>query len=107
MARRAKRKNKHDKSSFVLSHILRSKQTNEPLTGEVKKQRRASAEPCYRRLYRHTSGAAYGIKGVVNRRIYADELEDAVVPAIFGVFSDRDWIMRRRITPSGSAGVAR
>jgi hypothetical protein len=95
MARRVKRKHKTDANSFVLSRVLRSKQTGREMNGMTVRRPRVRGGVQARRVYFDAKGTNYGKTGVVNRKVTADSLEDAVVPAVFNVFADRAWIAER------------
>lgn len=92
--RRQKRKDKHRDSLYVLSHILHSRDTQHPMRGETNTRRLKKGKKSYR-YYFDYSTASKALSGLCARRVPADPLEEAVVPAIFESLLDHDWIAER------------
>jgi hypothetical protein len=89
-----RRKTKHEDNSYVLSHIVRSKQTGETMRGDTTTKKRGDGRVS-RRYYFDGSTAAKAITGIPARRVPAGPLEEAVVSAIFNVLNDRAWVESR------------
>ena len=93
-AQKAKRKNKHDDNPYVLAQVLHSKQTGRPMRGDTNTKKVEGGREV-RRYYFDYSTASKAISGLCARRVRAEPLEDAVVPAVFGVLLDHVWVAER------------
>jgi hypothetical protein len=97
VARQAKwamRKNKNDDGPYVLSHILHSAQTGHAMRGDSVNKKLVGGQKVYR-YYFDYSTASEAVSGLNARRVPAEALEEAVMPAVFEVLSDRSWIADR------------
>ncbi len=104
-ARGANRKNKADDNPYVLSQVLRSRQTDHAMRGETNTKRGPNGERHIRRYYFDYYTASKAISGLPARRIPAVPLEEAVVPAVFEALFDKatiDSCVRRYIANSGN-----
>jgi hypothetical protein len=95
-ARCAKRRHKSDDSPFVLSTILHSKLSGHSMTGVTHSRPRQSGNgrSC-KRVYIDGTSQNTAQPGIVNRRVRADAIEEAVISAICHTLNDREWVAER------------
>ena len=93
-ARRKSRGNKADDNPYVLSQILRSKQTSHLMRGDSNRKKRKSGISVIR-YYFDYSTASKAVSGLHARRVRAEPLENAVLPVIMEVFKDTDWVAQQ------------
>ncbi len=82
-------------SPFLLTHILRSKQTDHPMRGELINKKLVGGRKTQYRYYFDGGAALRGEKGLHIRRMPADSLEQAVVGVIRQVLNDADEVQER------------
>jgi hypothetical protein len=91
-----RRTHKHDATSpYVLSGIVHSGITGHEMNGStVTKKLRGGIKKQYRYYYDYSAGT-FADKGAMARRIPAEPLEEAVIPAVLEVLVDSDWVVER------------